>query len=131
MLNEVRTRTRVAAAKAGLLVQQDQDKIQEERPAGQAAVPLDAAENERVEPPLERALEDKQEQIAREQEEAAALTGGATGGIYFDEANVVFCGFAATGDKKAADILPDPQSWEEAMNQPDWKEWVKASKEER
>lgn len=51
--------------------------------------------------------------------------------VYFDEAAVVFCGHACTGDELHPDILPDPRTWAEAMDQPDWQEWVEASKTER
>ena len=111
-----RTRARVAAEE--ILNQQtvDQNKIQEEK----RAVTDQASSSEKP------GVTEQQDELAEAQR---AIMEGTS--VYFDEAAVVFCGHDCTGDELHPDILPDPRTWAEAMDQPDWQEWVEASKTER
>eukprot|EP00961_Rhodomonas_salina_P119970 1614358-Rhodomonas_salina.1 len=114
IMNDVRTRASVAAAQAEHQVQQDRARIEEEK---EESAPRNEAP---------RIDSDPAEQIAREQAAIEQLA-DAPGSAYLDEPEaeqvfvmvdnsyILYCCHATAGDKKAANILPDPRTWEEAM----------------
>eukprot|EP00961_Rhodomonas_salina_P040120 539258-Rhodomonas_salina.1 len=139
VMGNVRTRARVAAAETAARADRDKAQVEEERAAIQA---VDAARSAPV--------VDSAQQIAREREALDQLADCQAGCVFLDEEEpvkkvntgkqllalvdnkyILFCGHAKTGDKNAKDILPDPLTWDEATNSPDWKDWIEVSRAER
>eukprot|EP00961_Rhodomonas_salina_P287889 3889502-Rhodomonas_salina.1 len=128
--SEVRTRARAAAEAAAKTdppasneatsVQGSANaQIQEEQQAAQAEAGADASAGP--------ATDEERRRVEAEALDAA----GQGGSVFLDESYVIFCGHAVEGDKKNPDVLPDPRTWDEAMEMPDREEWIKASKAER